>query len=69
VADCEDLVQKISVQFWRLFARYDERQEKLSTWLYRIALNVAISQARRALVGVRPLRAARCTSPGNRRWR
>jgi len=43
VADCEDLVQKISVQFWRLFARYDERQEKLSTWLYRIALHVAIS--------------------------
>jgi RNA polymerase sigma-70 factor (ECF subfamily) len=46
-ADHEDLVQEISVQLWRSFARYDERQAKFSTWLYRIALNVAISQARR----------------------
>ena len=45
--DREDLVQEISVQLWRSFARYDERQAKFSTWLYRIALNVAISQARR----------------------
>lgn len=47
VADREDLVQEISVQLWRSYARYDERQAKFSTWLYRIALNVAISQARR----------------------
>ena len=46
-ADREDLVQEIGVQLWRSFARYDERQAKFSTWLYRIALNVAISQARR----------------------
>jgi RNA polymerase sigma-70 factor (ECF subfamily) len=46
-ADRDDLVQEISVQLWRSFARYDERQAKFSTWLYRIALNVAISQARR----------------------
>ena len=45
--DREDLVQEICVQLWRSFARYDERQAKFSTWLYRIALNVAISQARR----------------------
>ena len=45
--DREDLVQEISTQLWRSFARYDERQAKFSTWLYRIALNVAISQARR----------------------
>ena len=47
VDDREDLAQEISVQLWRSFARYDERQAKFSTWLYRIALNVAISQARR----------------------
>ncbi|MEO7052463.1 MAG: sigma-70 family RNA polymerase sigma factor [Rhodanobacter sp.] len=47
VADCDDLAQEICVQLWRSFARYDERQAKFSTWLYRIALNVAISQARR----------------------
>lgn len=46
-ADRDDLVQEISVQLWRSFARYDELQAKFSTWLYRIALNVAISQARR----------------------
>ncbi|MEO9079552.1 MAG: RNA polymerase sigma factor [Rhodanobacter sp.] len=47
VADREDLAQEICVQLWRSFARYDEKQAKFSTWLYRIALNVAISQARR----------------------
>ena len=46
-ADREDLVQEICVQSWRSFGRYDEGQAKFSTWLYRIALNVAISQARR----------------------
>lgn len=45
-ADREDLVQEISVQLWRSFGRYDERQAKFSTWMYRIALNVAISQLR-----------------------
>ena len=48
VADREDLVQEISVQLWRSFARYDDRQAKFSTWMYRIALNVAISQVRRS---------------------
>ncbi|HWU75686.1 MAG TPA: RNA polymerase sigma factor [Rhodanobacter sp.] len=46
-ADREDLAQEICVQLWRSFGRYDEKQAKFSTWLYRIALNVAISQARR----------------------
>ncbi len=46
-ADREDLVQEISTQLWRSFGRYDEQRAKFSTWLYRIALNVAISQARR----------------------
>ena len=46
-ADRDDLVQEISAQLWRSFASYDEARAKFSTWLYRIALNVAISQARR----------------------
>jgi RNA polymerase sigma-70 factor (ECF subfamily) len=46
-SDRDDLAQEISVQLWRSFARYDERRAKFSTWLYRIALNVAISQVRR----------------------
>ncbi|KRE88397.1 RNA polymerase subunit sigma-70 [Frateuria sp. Soil773] len=45
--DRNDLAQEISVQLWRSFGGYDERRAKFSTWLYRIALNVAISQRRR----------------------
>jgi RNA polymerase sigma factor (sigma-70 family) len=47
VADREDLMQEISAQLWRSFEGYDEARAKFSTWMYRIALNVAISQARR----------------------
>lgn len=43
----QDLVQEISVQLWRAYGSYDARRAKLSTWIYRIALNVAISQMRR----------------------
>jgi RNA polymerase sigma-70 factor (ECF subfamily) len=52
--DREDLAQEIVVQLWRSFDRYDEGRSKFSTWMYRIALNVAISQLRRnrgSLVG------------------
>lgn len=45
--DRQDLVQEICVQLWRAFARYDPARARLSTWIYRIALNVAISQLRR----------------------
>lgn len=41
-ADRQDLVQEMVVQLWRSFDRYDERY-RFSTWMYRIALNVAIS--------------------------
>ncbi|MFL6195181.1 MAG: RNA polymerase sigma factor [Thermoanaerobaculia bacterium] len=41
-ADRPDLVQEITAQLWRSFDRYDERL-RFSTWMYRIALNVAIS--------------------------
>ena len=45
-ADREDLSQEIVVQLWRAFPRFDP-QQKFSTWMYRIALNVAISWQRR----------------------
>jgi RNA polymerase sigma-70 factor (ECF subfamily) len=41
-ADRADLAQEIVGQLWRSFPRYDERF-RFSTWMYRIALNVAIS--------------------------
>ncbi len=44
--DRDDLVQETVVQLWRAFPRYDARF-RFSTWMYRIALNVAISFQRR----------------------
>ncbi len=41
-ADRQDLVQEMAVALWKSFSRYDDRQ-RFSTWMYRIALNVAIS--------------------------
>ncbi|RCR67902.1 RNA polymerase sigma factor [Larkinella punicea] len=40
--DRKDLVQEIIVQLWKSFDRYTD-QFQYSTWIYRIALNVAIS--------------------------
>jgi RNA polymerase sigma factor (sigma-70 family) len=42
----QDLVQEIAVQLWRARHRYDARFRH-STWIYRIALNVAVSFYRR----------------------
>ena len=43
--DRQDLYQEIVLQLWRAYPRY-EPHAKLSTWLYRVALNVAISDLR-----------------------
>ncbi|MBE2278778.1 MAG: RNA polymerase sigma factor [Ignavibacteriaceae bacterium] len=40
--DREDLLQEILIQIWNSFDKYDEKY-KISTWLYRISLNTAIS--------------------------
>jgi RNA polymerase sigma-70 factor, ECF subfamily len=42
----DDLAQEIIIQLWRSFDRFNERY-RFSTWMYRIALNVAISFYRR----------------------
>eukprot|EP01133_Synstelium_polycarpum_P016544 gene16544-19659_t len=44
--DKKDLVQEIILQLWRSFPSYDARS-KLSTWIYRVALNVAITSYRK----------------------
>lgn len=46
VHDRADLMQDISLQLWRAWPTY-ERDRPFSTWLYRVALNVAISRRRR----------------------
>ncbi|MCY7388830.1 MAG: RNA polymerase sigma factor [Burkholderiales bacterium] len=44
--DRQDLVQEMLIQCWRSYARFDERVQ-FSTWIYRVAVNVAISHFRR----------------------
>jgi RNA polymerase sigma factor (sigma-70 family) len=45
--DRADLAQEIAAQLWRAFPSYDSSRS-FSTWMYRIALNVAISHFRAA---------------------
>lgn len=62
-----DLAQEICTQLWRAFPNFDERLGRFSTWMYRIALNVAISQRRRGLgarVYFEPLEARHLDSIG-----
>lgn len=42
IEDRKDLIQEIILQLWKSFDNYNEKF-KLSTWIYRISLNVAIS--------------------------
>jgi RNA polymerase sigma-70 factor, ECF subfamily len=44
--DRDDLLQEILVRLWASFGRYD-RSRRFSTWMYRVALNVAIDFQRR----------------------
>lgn len=43
--DRDDLAQEIAAQLWRAYPKYDPSRS-FSTWMYRIALNVAISFVR-----------------------
>lgn len=47
--EIKDLIQEISFQVWKAFPKY-KQEFKFSTWLYRIALNVAISNYRKEKV-------------------
>jgi RNA polymerase sigma-70 factor (ECF subfamily) len=44
--DRQDLYQEISIQIWKSLHKYNDKY-KMSTWLYRISLNVAISYYRK----------------------
>ncbi len=45
-SDKEDLFQDICVQLWRSYKSF-RNDSQFSTWLYRVALNTAISQLRK----------------------
>jgi len=44
-ADRDDLVAETTAALWKSFERFDQSR-RFSTWMYRIALNVAISFSR-----------------------
>lgn len=43
--DREDLAQEITARLWHAYPKYDPARS-FSTWMYRVALNVAISHVR-----------------------
>ena len=47
IEDLKDLIQDIIVQLWKAFPSYNSKFA-FSTWTYRIALNVSISQLRKS---------------------
>lgn len=47
VEERDDLSQDIILQLWRSFQSF-QNQSKFSTWLYRVALNTAISYLRKS---------------------
>lgn len=47
VEDRNDLVQEIIYQLWKSFASFNQKST-LSTWMYRVAMNVAIYQLKSA---------------------
>lgn len=44
--DREDLIQDISIQIWNSIPQF-KGNSKASTWIYRVALNTAISRSRK----------------------
>ncbi|RYE22624.1 MAG: RNA polymerase sigma factor [Sphingobacteriales bacterium] len=49
--DRKDLFQEIVLQAWTAYKRFNN-EAKISTWLYRIALNTAISHLRKGGKGI-----------------
>lgn len=52
--DWQDLLQEMQLQLWRSFSSFDGRAQA-STWLYRVALNTALSHVRKPRRDHRPL--------------
>ena len=50
--DRQDLIQEIMIQLWQSFLKYNDKY-KISTWLYRISINVAISFYRKQISQIR----------------
>ena len=46
IADRQDLFQEIVIQLWKAYPRF-KGDSKFSTWMYRVAINTAISGLRK----------------------
>jgi len=44
--DLKDLIQEVTLQLWKSHKRFEGRSQ-VSTWVYRVTLNVCLSQARK----------------------
>lgn len=53
-ADRQDLFQEMVIQLWRSYPSF-RRASRFSTWLYRIALNTAISDLRKQRRNITPI--------------
>lgn len=49
--DQEDLFQEIVYQLWKSYPRF-KRESKVSSWIYRIALNTAIAIYRKSKISI-----------------
>jgi RNA polymerase sigma-70 factor (ECF subfamily) len=47
--DRADLIQEMTLQLWRAYPVYQAERASFSTWMYRVAMNVAISAHRQGL--------------------
>ena len=52
-ADRDDLYQDILIQLWKAFPRFSG-QSKVTTWMYRIAFNTAVSRFRKVQKAPKP---------------
>ena len=57
-ADREDLYQEMILQLWKSYSSFQEKS-RFSTWMYRVALNTAITTTKKATL----FKSQRRTSP------
>ncbi|MEO6869489.1 MAG: sigma-70 family RNA polymerase sigma factor [Ginsengibacter sp.] len=63
-ADRQDLFQEIVIRLWKAWPNF-KGQSKLSTWLYRVAINTAISGLRKKKDFIRHYEPAAMPEPAN----
>ncbi len=52
--ELKDLIQEVTIQLWRSHKKFEGRS-KVSTWVYRVTLNVCLSQSRKKQKQLEPV--------------